>query len=137
MLDTITLRAPEVRTFPALELRDAESDGRWLTGTAVPYDEWANIGWFLEQHARSSFSKSITEAAQKLPLLLWHDNRSFPVGISDHWADAAEGLQGRWKMDDSEEASRAADLASKGLLTGLSIGFAPIRSVWQYVEDDQ
>lgn len=137
MTQTISLRAPEVRTFAGLELRDVDHDGRWLEGTAVPYGEWANIGWFMEQHSRSSFSKSISEAADKLPLLLWHDNRTYPIGVSDHWTDAKEGLRGGWRLDSSEEAHRAADLASKGMLTGMSIGFAPIRSQWELVADDQ
>lgn len=134
---TITLRAPEVRTFAALELREAEvsQSGRWLEGRAVPYGEWADIGWFLEQHEFGSFARSITEAAKGLPLLLWHDSRTFPVGVSDEWRDNDGGLDGIWRLDDSDEARRAADLAQKQMLTGMSIGFAPIRSKWEYAED--
>lgn len=134
---TVTLRAPEVRTYDALEVRemDATDSGRFLEGRAVPYGTFADIGWFLEQHDAGSFARSITEAAEKLPLLLWHDSRTFPVGVSHEWRDNGEGLDVVWKMDDSDEAGRALDLATKGMLTGLSIGFAPIRSKWEYAED--
>lgn len=134
--EVVTLRAPEVRTIAAaLELQDVETDGRRISGRAVPYGTFASIGWFAEQHAPGSFAKSIREAAKKLPLLLWHDNRSFPVGVSDEWDDNDAGLDCTWLIDRSEEAERAADLADKGMLTGLSIGFAPIRSEWEYVDD--
>lgn len=134
---TITLRAPEVRTYDALQVREMEAteSGRFLEGRAVPYDTYADIGWFLEQHEAGSFARSITEAAEKLPLLLWHDSRTFPVGVSHEWRDNGEGLDVVWKMDDSDEAARAVDLSEKGMLTGLSIGFAPIRSEWEYAED--
>lgn len=137
-MKTVTLRAPEVRTFAALEVRELEvsTSGRFLEGRAVPYNTWANIGWFLEQHQAGSFARSIKEAASKLPLLLWHDNRTFPVGVSEEWKDNDAGLDVVWRMDSSEEAGRAHDLAAKDMLTGLSIGFAPIRSEWEYVDMD-
>lgn len=132
-----TLRAPEVRTFPVLEFREANvtESGRFLEGRAVPYNTWADIGWFQEQHAPGSFARSITEAAKGLPLLLWHNNQTFPIGVSEQWDDNAEALDGVWRLDSSEEAERGADLAEKGMLTGMSIGFAPIRSEWEYTDD--
>lgn len=136
-MTTITLKAPEVRTFSALQLREVEASasGRWLEGRAVPYGEWADVGWYQEQHEAGSFAVSIKQAAEKLPLLLWHDSRTFPVGVSHEWRDNAAGLDVVWRMDDSTEATRALDLADKGMLTGLSIGFAPIRSEWDMVDD--
>ena len=133
----ITLKAPEVRTFAALQLRELEAStsGRWLEGVAVPYGEWADVGWYREQHEAGSFATSIKQAAEKLPLLLWHDSRTFPVGVSHEWRDTSKALGCVWRMDDSTEAGRALDLAEKGMLTGLSIGFAPIRSEWDMVDD--
>lgn len=133
----VTLRAPEVRTASAaLELVDVEADNRRISGRAVPYNTFTSIGWFAEQHAPKSFAKSIREAARKLPLLMWHNNQTWPVGVSEEWDDNDNGLDCTWLMDSSEEAERAADLAEKGMLTGLSIGFAPIRSEWEYVADE-
>lgn len=129
-LDTVTLKAPEVRTYaPAFELReiDGTESGRYLEGRAVPYDTWADIGWFMEKHLRGSFKKSIREAAKGLPLLLWHDNRTFPIGVSEEWRDLDDALHGVWRIDQKDELARtAAQKARDGFLTGLSIGFAPV-----------
>ncbi|MDO5534378.1 MAG: HK97 family phage prohead protease [Propionibacteriaceae bacterium] len=129
--EMVTLKAPEVRTFPALEFREFErsASGRFLEGRAVPYNRWADIGWFRERFAPGAFAKSIREAARKLPLLLWHDNRTFPIGVSDEWRDNDKGLDCVWDLDvDDPRAVEAARKAERGELTGLSIGFAPIEN---------
>lgn len=135
MTETVTLRAPEVRTFAAMEFRDATESGQYLEGRAVPYNVWADIGWFREQFVPGAFAKSIREAAKKLPLLLWHDNRTFPIGVSHEWRDNGDGLDVVWKLDvDDPRAVEAARKARDGLLTGLSIGFAPIER-WEKTKD--
>lgn len=138
---TITLSAPEARTFAtALELRDVQAVGagkaaRFIEGTAVPFGEWADLGWFVEQHAADSLKRSTkSNAGARLPLLLFHDNRSFPIGHAEEWKHEA-GLRGVWRLNDTAQAQRAAEAANAGDLLGLSIGFAPIRSDWQYAED--
>lgn len=133
---SVTLHAPEVRTIPTFEFRevDGTESGSFLEGTAVPYNTWANIGWFMEQHAPGSFARSIKEAARGLPLLLFHNNQSFPIGVSHEWRDGDDRLGVVWKIDTSDElAVEGARKARNGFLTGLSIGFAPIRSDWEYV----
>lgn len=127
--EPVTLRAPEVRTFAALEIRDTDGteSGSFIEGRAVPYNTWTDVGWFMEQFAPRSFAKSIREAAKNLPLLLWHDNRSFPVGRSESWTERAEGLDVVWRMDTEDPlAVEAARKAKGGFLTGLSVGFAPM-----------
>lgn len=130
--EMVTLRAPEVRTFPTLEFRDVDAteSGEFLEGRAVPYNRWADIGWFRERFLPGSFTKSIREAARKLPLLLWHDNRTFPIGVSHEWRDNEAGLDVVWKLDTEDpRAVQAARQAREGMLTGLSIGFAPIEKL--------
>jgi len=130
--EIVTLAAPEVRTFPTLEFRDADASesGKFLEGRAVPYNRWADIGWFKERFAPGAFTKSIREAARKLPLLLWHDNRTFPIGVSHEWRETDAGLDCVWKLDvDDPRAVEAARKARAGLLTGLSVGFAPIEKL--------
>jgi HK97 family phage prohead protease len=116
----------ETRLFTAdLELRDVQAVGRpyrYLEGRAVPYDTWARVGWFWEQHRYGSFKKTTRHA--NLPLLLFHDNRSFPIGHAESWAHPDDGLHGVWKLNGTAEAQRAAELAENGDLVGLSIGFA-------------
>ena len=133
--------APEVRTYvTTLELRDAQAVGagrayRYLEGRAVPYDTWADIGWYREQHAAKSFAQSTKAGSGKTaPLLLFHDNRSFPIGKAEKWTHDG-GLDGLWRLNDSPEAQRAGASAEAGELLGLSVGFQPIRSAWDYVDD--
>lgn len=129
-------KVPESRLFGGLELRDVEANASFsmLRGRAVPYGEWANIGWFLESFAPGSLAKSIAEAARDLPLNLFHENRWWPIGAADEWKDGNAELEGTWRLDDSELAQNAARLADKGMLTGLSIEFSPIRSEWEFAE---
>ena len=123
-----------------LDVRDVQAVGRpfrYLEGRAVPYGSWANLGYFMEQHAPASLKQSTSVGAGRaLPLLLFHDARSFPIGVSDSWAHSDEGLDGVWKLNDSAEAQRTASAAERGELTGLSIGFQPIRSQWDFVDWD-
>lgn len=133
---TATL-APEGRLFAGVQLRDVEATESYsmIRGLAVPYGVFASIGWFMEQFAAGSLGKSIREAARDLPLNLFHDGRSFPIGAADEWDESEKGLTGTWRLDGSETAQEAARLAHDGLLTGLSIEFMPIRSEWEIVED--
>jgi HK97 family phage prohead protease len=113
---------------------------KWLEGTAVPYNRDADIGFFVEQFSPGSLAKSITEAARSLPLHLFHDSASFPIGVASEWRDGKDALEGVWKLDDSDLAQRAAKLAQAdddgtALLGYMSIRFAPIRSEWTYVDD--
>lgn len=122
-----------------LVLRDAQVVGRpfqYLEGRAVPYDTWADVGFFVEQHAFGSLERSTKSGSGKgLPLLLFHDNRNWPAGHAESWRHETDGLHGVWKLNDTPEAQQAARMADGGDLTGMSIGFAPIRSKWQMVDD--
>jgi HK97 family phage prohead protease len=136
---TALLVPPETRYAETrLELRDSEVIGKpykYLHGRAVPYETWADIGWFLEQFAAGSFRQSTSTGGKHAPLLLFHDNRAFPIGMLDSAKHAADGFDGVWKLNETAEAQRAAGHADAGELVGLSVGFAPIRSDWTYVED--
>jgi HK97 family phage prohead protease len=135
MTDTKEVRGRVVE----LELRDVAVAGkpyRYLEGRAVPYGEWADIGFFVEQHAPRSFAHSTKGGTGKnLPLLLFHENRSFPIGHAEKWVHDDGGLDGVWRLNDSAEAQRAARAAEEKDLLGLSVGFVPVRSQWSYVED--
>jgi hypothetical protein len=131
--------APEVRAYATtLQLRDVEVSGRparYMEGRAVPYDVWGEMAWFSELHQQDSFKVSTKAGSGKrAPLLLFHDNRSFPIGHAEEWRHD-DGLVGVWKLSASPEADRAADAAAAGDLVGLSVGFMPQRSDWTYVED--
>jgi uncharacterized protein len=131
--------APELRRYAPerIEVRDLDAGHslRTLVGRAVPYDTLANVGWYLEQIAPGAFNKSIEEAARNLPLLLWHDSHTIPVGQAARWTSKSDGLWGEWSLDSSAEAQNAARAAQDGRLASLSIGFMPVRSQWTLAED--
>ena len=106
-----------------------------LTGRAVPYGVWANSGYRLVQFAPGSLDKSIKEAARSLPLLLWHDDRSWPIGAAVQWKSTPEGLDGVWTLDESDEAQRAGRMARDGFLTGMSVGVVPVRSEHDFARE--
>lgn len=136
-MTTVNLTAPEQRLYAGLQIRELETNESltMMEGLAVPYGRQTDVGWYLEEFAAGAFSKSIKEAARDLPLLLFHDNRAFPIGAADKWTETKDGLLGQWRLDSSEEAQRGASAARDGLLTGLSVGFNPVRSVWTMTEN--
>lgn len=126
--------APESRLYESrVQLVDVDTTDALshLEGRAVPYNTITDTGWwYLEQVARGAFAET-TDATPNLPLLLWHDARSWPIGVAQEWRDQPDGLHGVWRLDDSTEAQRAARQARDGFLTGMSISFAPIESRWE------
>jgi HK97 family phage prohead protease len=108
----------------------------WLEGMAVPYGREADIGWYMEQHAYGSFERSTkTGAGRSAPLLLFHDREAFPIGHAEKWTHQADGMVGLWRLNDSERAQEAGRMVERDDLVGLSIGFQPIRSEWDFVDD--
>lgn len=135
----MTTITPEARLIPdaTMHLRAVETTDTLsqLSGIAVPYNQETDIGFFLESFAPGSLAKSIKESARALPLLLFHDDMSFPVGVASEWHEETAGLRGVWRLDGSDVAQRAAQLAKDELLSFMSIRFVPIRSAWTYVQD--
>jgi HK97 family phage prohead protease len=107
-----------------------------ITGRVVPYDEWADIGYAMERFARGAFTASLV-AKPNVPLLRWHDNRSWPIGVAEAWDDRPDGLHGRFKLALTPDAQLAGAYARDDFLTGMSVGFGPTRSSWVHVASDQ
>jgi hypothetical protein len=101
-----------------------------VTGRVVPYDTAADVGWFTESFGRGAFTASLTRN-QNVPLLLFHDNRTFPVGRAEVWTDDTTGLYATFSLAATAEAQRAGYHAHAGEL-GLSVGFQPERSTWRH-----
>lgn len=132
-------RTPQLVLYEAA-LDPPETDGAYtvLTGRAVPYGVWTSRGWYLESVAAGAFDKSIQEAAGTgLPLHLFHDSDTFPVGVSTAWDSRKDALYGTWRLDRGPEAQRAAALAADGMLVYLSVGHAPIRNAWDFIDPSE
>ena len=114
------------------ELRDiaVAHDLSTIRLLAVPYSTWTNLGWGdWERMLAGVFDKSIREARKGIPLLLFHDNRSIPIGKSAGFTlDDPAGLIGTWDIDLASEIAREASRTVRdGYLNGASVGFQPIR----------
>jgi len=123
-----------------LQLRDVDTSGRhpytYLEGRAVPYDVFADVGPFLEQHESGSFTDTTKRGTGKnAPLLLFHDKRSFPIGKAESWSHDDGALDGVWKLNDSPHSQQAARAAHDGELIGMSVGFVPMRFSVERCED--
>lgn len=131
------------RVLDGFELRETALTGkpyRYLEGLAVPFGVDADIGGYVERHAEGSFTHSTRAGTGKsLPLLIAHDNRSLGA-VAGHvvkWTNGADGLRGVWQLNDTPNAQMAAALADNDDVTGLSIGFQPIRSTWEMLDVDE
>ena len=124
-MTTMTAPPPTGAVFSEWEIRDLDTNGNLtkLAGRAVPYKTRADVGMFTESFTPGAFARSIDQSARGLPLLVFHNDRGWPVGISAEWRDLADGLHGVWDLDDTPEAQYAAQRAKKGMLPYLSIRF--------------
>lgn len=136
-------RLAEGRVNPVcLELRDVEVGGskkaKYLEGRAVPYNVDANLGFFRERVLPGAFKKSIREAANGLPLLLFHESRQLDshIGKVESWREADDGLHGVWRLIDTDSAQRAAQMVRDGVLGYMSIGFLPIKQVNEWDDEE-
>jgi len=130
---TVTGGGREVRLFRAqLTEVDTTLGYTMMQGMACPYGDVA-IGWFFREKLRAGlFDKNLKESGPARPLLLFHDDQTWPIGSSFEWdSQTDDGLLGTWKLDGSGDAQRAAQMAKDGHLTGLSIGYVPILSSWE------
>jgi HK97 family phage prohead protease len=105
-----------------------------VEGMVMPWDTETDVGMFCEKFERGSLTASLVKNP-KVALLLFHDARSFAVGHAVDWDDQPTGLFGRFKLAMSAVAQYAAQQARDDFLTGLSVGFSPIRSSWTYAAE--
>lgn len=112
--------------FAALETRDTD-DGHYLTGIVAPFLSTYDNQSYVETFTSSTFDKSVSERGQNIPLLEQH-NDAFPIGMSVRWEKSAEGLIGEFKLAPTPRGEEARTLAASGMVTGLSVGFIPVRN---------
>ncbi len=119
----------ETRTieFSDLETR-AEDDGHHIVGMVAPFHSRYETPRFIETLSSNVFDKSIKERGNKIPLLEQHDTQRHPIGMSVSWQKDASGLIADFKLANTARGEEARALAAEGLVTGLSVGFLPIRN---------
>jgi HK97 family phage prohead protease len=109
-------------------------EGRTLVGRVIPYmtaGDVVDAGEVrAEQVAPGAFRRSISERADRIPLLAGHPderrlNSAMPIGRSVAWDDQPDALYGTFRLADTASGRDAGVLIADGLATGLSVGFYP------------
>ena len=122
----------ETRTvaFDGMETRTDDDGFRHLVGVVVPWaGEYRMANGMTESFERSAFAKTLQERGDKIPLYQQHESRStLPVGNSVEWQNTNDGLVADFRMARTERAAEVLSLAADGMVTGLSVGFVPVRS---------
>lgn len=124
----------EVRHLEGSQLRaETVADRHHIVGRLVPYNVEAVIaGRFVESILPGCFRKSIAESARRLPLMVSHNYEQLPIGSAVEWSDQDDGLYGRWEMADTAQAREVFGLVADEHLSGLSVGFMPVKSDWEF-----
>jgi HK97 family phage prohead protease len=119
----------EIRTVSLedLEYREA-ADGGHLVGIVAPFHSTTDLGSYLEVIGRNAFDKSIKERAQAIPLLEQHNRQAHPIGLSASWQKTNDGLIADFRLASTPRAEESKTLVQEGIVTGLSVGFIPIRN---------
>ena len=116
-----------------LELREDE-DGHHLVGIVAPWHSSYDAGDYIEQFARTVFDKSLQERGNRIPLLEQHDKNRHPIGMSAAWEKTGDGLVADFRFARTGRGDEARQLAADGMVTGLSVAFAPIRNRTETVD---
>jgi HK97 family phage prohead protease len=111
----------------SLELRDGD-DGHHIVGVVAPWQATYDTGTFVERFAESVFDKSIAERGTRIPLLEQHDQKRNPIGMAVSWDKTSDGLVADFRLARTTRGEEARQLALDGMVTGLSVGFIPIRN---------
>jgi len=113
---------------------EVRGDGRTVVGIAVPFDAPAVIrdatGEYLEVFKRGAFAKTIADRGDRVKFLGMHDRRTFPLGRASLLREDASGLYSEFRVSKTLAGDEALELIRDGALDALSIGFRPIRDVW-------
>jgi uncharacterized protein len=112
-----------------MELRAVDEGGRTVVGVVAPYDEVTYIGPERdgEKIRRGAFKRSLGQR-KRVPLLRNHDTDR-TLGWSKAFVENEAGLEGTFVVNDGGPGDDLLDELRQGYLTGMSIGFRPIKSV--------
>lgn len=123
-----------IRTLPA-QLSEG-GDGRTIDALIAPYEVAAEVADppdfhpYHEMFVRGAFD-SQTRAPDRVKIWLNFEHDQGLRGIVGHGAaleDRDEGLYGTFRVHQNADGDKALDLVREGLLTGLSLEFAALRS---------
>lgn len=112
---------------------ERSSQGRILTARALtyntPYDVSDDGGrsWYQEVWRAGVFTKSLTQRAGKIPMLITHDRRAMPIGATIGAVDDPGAFIFRAKVSNTQAGDEALELINDGALTGISVGAVSLK----------
>lgn len=114
-----------------IEVREDQAGDIIATGygRAVPYGEPTDIGGFREQFDRDAFDPA---QAVGRPFAYRHGE---PIGIITAAENQPDGLYVTFDIVNTAQGRDAATLMRTGSSRGLSVGFAPTKSIWSSTKD--
>jgi len=129
----------ETRAFElaGIEIRDDDDGYHHLVGIVAPWAATYDTGRYIESFGPKVFDKSIKERGDRIPLLEQHNRSANPVGMSVSWEKTADGLVGDFRLARTNRGEEVRQLATDGMVTGLSVGFHPVRNQQRTVNGRQ
>src|SRR5215217_5207182 len=121
------------RTFTGdLHVRD---DDRVITGTLVPYGQPVQIReygkTYTEDFAAGAFAADVDRAAEiELTALHPRSGAELPIGITLTLTDTPTGLDGEWRISETDFGTEVLTLVRDKALRSLSAGFSEGRNKW-------
>lgn len=111
----------------AVELR-SEIAGNTLSGYAAVFEQYADLGSYLETLARTAFDATLADPATDVRSYFQHDSAKLlgrqSSGTLQLHTDSS-GLHFALKIPDTTDGRDLRELVSRGDLTGMSFGFIP------------
>jgi HK97 family phage prohead protease len=111
----------------------SEVKGDTLTGYASTFGTYADLGQYVETFARSAFDATLANPASDVRSFYQHDSAMLlgrqSSGTLKLWTDST-GLGYELSLPKTSYAADVRELASRGDLGGMSIGFIPDSEEW-------
>ena len=121
------------RTFTSdLHVRD---DDRVITGTLVPYGQPVQIReygkTYTEDFAPGAFAADVARASEiELTALHPRSGAELPIGVTLTLTDTPTGLDGEWRVSETDFGTEVLTLVRDKALRSLSAGFSEGRNRW-------
>jgi HK97 family phage prohead protease len=120
----------ETALWSGIQLRAADSDGRTLTGIAVPYSQPTDLvaggPEVFDPGAMTRTAQHWAAASKRLKVLRGHDMAA-PCGHVTALDDTPDGLTVEIRLADTQHGRQVVEEVAEGTLDALSVGFRAIR----------
>lgn len=108
-------------TFQGIRLRQDDTNGRTITGIAVPFGQIIDT-W----EGRETFDTDCIFDGTDNAKVMWQHDRTTPIGSITAARATGKGLEVDMRISDTQAGRDALTLVRDGVIDSLSIGFIPI-----------